>query len=130
VRFLPDPPGEERSVDLVGRMARHLVLARRRGVRTELWLADPADLSLAGPLGAPDGTVDSLVADAGDRLRFAFSGPTVPMACAAYLTGSSRALNEDAFRLEEPPDLGTLDPAHLVTPGWSRSRVRRAPSRR
>jgi pimeloyl-ACP methyl ester carboxylesterase len=110
VRFVAAPPGEEPSLDVVGRHGSHLVLSRRRGVRTELWLADPSDLGLSGPLGLPDGVVASLVAGAGDRLRFAFSGPTVPMACAAHV------VLQDAFRLEESPELGDLDPADLVMP--------------
>ena len=110
VRFVEDPPGEERSVNPVGRWGQHLILARQRGVATELWLAEPTALTVAGPLRLAAGSVASSVVDAGDRFRFAFSGPTVPMACAAYLP------IQDAFQLEEPPDVGDLDPAGLVTP--------------
>jgi pimeloyl-ACP methyl ester carboxylesterase len=108
VRFLADPPGEERAVSPVGQSGRHLVLARQRGVATELWLGDPDDLSVSGPLRIPHGSVDGPVVVSGDRLRFAFSGPTVPVVCAAYLP------SRDTFRLEEPPDLGTLDSSELV----------------
>ncbi|HMC09023.1 MAG TPA: prolyl oligopeptidase family serine peptidase [Actinomycetota bacterium] len=109
-RFFGELPGEERSVDPVGRHGRRLVLRRQAGVSTELWLGDPADLSVSGPLPLPSGFVSSPVVDAGDRLRFAFSSPTVPPSCAACLP------SRDAFQLEEGADLGPVAPGRLVTP--------------
>ncbi len=110
VRFLADLPGEERAVSPVGQSGRHLILTRQRGVATELWLADPIDLSVSGPLAIPYGSVAGPVVTSGDRFRFAFSGPTVPTACAAYLP------SRNTFQLEEPPDLGTLSGFDLVPP--------------
>ena len=100
VRFFDDPPGAERSVDPMGRYGRHLVLRRRGGVANELWLADPASLGVS-PLALPTGVVCSTAADAGNRLRFAFSAPSLPAVCSAYLPAAGR------FEVEEPAELGS-----------------------
>lgn len=112
VRFFAELPGEDRTADICGLSGPRMVLRRQRGVVTELWLADPADLSVSGPLGLPDGLVLPPVVQVGDRIRFAFSTPTVPTVCASYLP------DQDIFRFEEVPDLGRLadSDSGLITP--------------
>ncbi len=114
VRFFTDLPGANRSADPCGFTGRWMILRRQHGVRTELWLADPADLSVAGPLDLPDGFVFSPVVEAGDRIRFAFSTPTMPTVCASYLP--AKEPSHGTFRFEERPDLGELTNGDLVTP--------------
>ncbi len=110
VRFFADVPGENPWVDLCGQADRSLILRRQRGMVTELWLGDPADLSVSGPLELPGGLVNGPVVQVGDRIRFAFSSPTTPTLCAGYQT------TRDLFGLDEPVDLGDLVEGDLVIP--------------
>lgn len=87
VRFFPDPQAEERSLDICALApdGRQLVLRRHRGVRTELWLADPDRLVVRGPLPVPHGVVTDPVISTGNALRFPFTTAALPPTCASYL---------------------------------------------
>ncbi len=110
VRFFPDPPGEDRSVDVCGLApdGNNLVLRRQRGVRSELWLADPDRLTVNGPLPLPVGVVEDPLISTADALRFPFTAPNLPATCASYLPA------EGIFRFDEAADLGSLAPEDLV----------------
>jgi predicted esterase len=114
VRFFAELPGEDRSANLCGFSGPRMILRRQHGVVTELWFADPADLSISGPLGLPDGFMSLPVVQAGNRIRFVFSTPTVPTACASYLP--AKEPSKGTFRFEEAPDLGELTSSDLITP--------------
>ncbi|MQA86738.1 MAG: prolyl oligopeptidase family serine peptidase [Streptosporangiales bacterium] len=115
VRFFPDPPGEDRPLDVCGRVRDgRLVLRRQRGVRSELTLIDPADPRARVRLAIPDGLVGLPVVCAADRIRFPFTAPTVPTTCASYLLDTHRP--GDRFLLDEPPDMGDVSGSDLVKP--------------
>lgn len=109
VRFVPEPPGEDRPVDVCGHTADgRLVLRRQHGIRSELRLLDPERLRLSAPLALPQGVAGDPAVGTGNRLSFPFTSPTTPLVRAGYL------LDQDRCVLEEPPDLAGLTAADLT----------------